>query len=74
MKISLTELKSNTGKFIALADKEDIFITKNGRQVAKITNTKIDKKEALKSFVGVIPADVEIDLDAIKTERIINRG
>jgi prevent-host-death family protein len=74
MQISLTELKNNTGKYVVLADKEDIFVTKNGRQIAKITNTKVDKREALKSFIGIISGDIEIDLDKMRTERIMNKN
>ena len=38
MSITATELKLNLGKYLLLAEKEDVFITKNGKVVAKLTN------------------------------------
>ena len=35
MSITATELKSNLGKYLKLAENEDIFITRNGKVVAK---------------------------------------
>ena len=37
MSITATELKSNLGKYLMLAATEDIFVTKNGKVVAKIS-------------------------------------
>lgn len=34
MQVSVSELKANVGKYIDLAEMQDIFITKNGKQVA----------------------------------------
>lgn len=36
MKVSTTEVKNNLGKYIRLAAKEDIIITRNGKGVAKL--------------------------------------
>ena len=68
MQISVSELKANAGKFIDLAQEQDVFITKNGKQVAKIVSTKIDKVAAMKSIFGSIPPDIE--LDKAKEERL----
>ena len=38
MSITATELKMNLGKYLQLAESEDIFITKNGKVVAKLSN------------------------------------
>ena len=35
-----TEFKSNIGKYLALVDDQDIFNTKNGKSVAKLSSTK----------------------------------
>jgi len=69
MQISISELKVNVGKYINLAEKQDIFITKNGKQVAKIVSTKINKVAAMKSIFGAIPSDA--DLDKAKAERLL---
>jgi len=68
MQISLSSLKTNAGKYITLADTMDIFITRNGRPVAKIISVKQDKKAALKKIVGAIPSDM--DYDKIREERL----
>ena len=39
MQIALSELKINVGKYVGLAETQDIFITRNGKQVAKIIGT-----------------------------------
>ena len=39
MQISLTELKTNTGKYIALAEEQDIYITRNGKRAARLRET-----------------------------------
>jgi len=69
MQISVSELKVNVGKYIDMAEGQDIFITKNGKQVAKIVSTKIDKVAAMRSIFGIIPANAE--LDKAKAERLL---
>jgi prevent-host-death family protein len=68
MQITLSELKTNTGRYIALANDEDIYVTKNGKRVAKITNSKIDKVAAAKALFGILPPDT--DLDEARRERL----
>lgn len=43
MSVTATELKNNLGKYLVLSATEDIFITKNGRIVAKLTNPYQDR-------------------------------
>lgn len=45
MSITATELKNNLGKYLLLSAKEDVFITKNGKVVAKLTNPHQDRVE-----------------------------
>ncbi len=68
MQITVSELKTNAGKYIALADEQDIFITKNGKRVAKITSAKVDKMTAAKSLFGLLPSDA--DLETAREERL----
>ena len=63
-----TELKSNLGKYLMLAATEDIFITKNGKVVAKLSNPHQDRVDMAKSLFGILPAD--ITLEGAKTERL----
>jgi prevent-host-death family protein len=61
MSITATELKSNLGKYLQLAMKEDIFVTRNGKVVAKISNPHQDKVNIAKSLFGVLPADLTLE-------------
>jgi len=57
MLITATEFKSNIGKYLALVAQEDIFITKNGKSVAKLTSTTQNRVEIAKSLFGIITND-----------------
>ena len=61
MSITATELKLNLGKYLKLAEKEDIFITRNGKVIAKLSNHNADRVEMAKSLLGVIPADITLE-------------
>ncbi len=59
--ISVSELKTNAGKYVAMAQSQDIFITKNGKLIARLTTAKPDKVGAAKALFGILPSDVNID-------------
>ena len=61
MSITATELKSNLGKYLKLAENEDILITRNGKVVAKLSNPNADRVEMAKSLLGVIPSDITVE-------------
>ena len=61
MSITATELKSNLGKYLKLAENQDIFITRNGKVVAKLSNPNADRVEMAKSLLGVIPSDITVE-------------
>ena len=61
MSITATELKNNLGKYLMLAATEDIFVTKNGKVVAKISNPYQDRVDIAKSLFGIFPADVTLE-------------
>ncbi len=69
MRVSATEFKMNMGKYIELAAVEDIIITRNGKDVALLTNIEGRKKENLKSLRGILKG-VEITRDEIREERL----
>ena len=60
-RISVSELKTNAGKYVAMAQSQDIFITKNGKLIARLTTAKPDKVAAAKALFGILPSDVNID-------------
>ena len=61
MTITATELKENLSKYLVLSASEDIFITKNGRVLTKLTNPFQDRVETAKSLFGCIPKDVTLE-------------
>ena len=77
MQVALTDLKVNVGKYVELAESQDIIITKYGKPAAKIIRfdkepwylKKIpDQVTDVEQLFGTLPADV--DLDDIKAERL----
>ena len=52
MSITETELKLNLRKYLLLAATEDIFITRNGKVVDKLTNPYQDRVETAKSLLA----------------------
>lgn len=69
MLITATELKNNLGKYLALAAKHDIYITKNGISIAKLTGASADKVALLDSLVGIV-RESNLTLDDVKRERL----
>lgn len=68
MSITATELKNNLGKYLRLSETEDIFITKNGKVIAKLTNPYQDRVEIAKSLFGILPK--EANLEEAREERL----
>ena len=77
MQIALSDLKINAGKYVDLADTEDVIITKYGKPAAKIIRydkepwylKKLPEKiTSINSLFGTLPND--IDLDDVRMERL----
>lgn len=77
MQITLSELKVNVGKYVDLAETEEVVITKYGKPAAKIircdrepwyTKQMPDKITSVEQLFGTLPSDV--DLEDVKTERL----
>ena len=68
MSITATELKMNLGKYLLMAETEDIYITRNGKIIAKLSNPNQDRVDMAKSLFGIIPAD--ITLEGTRKERL----
>lgn len=58
MSITATEFKTNFSKYLMLSATEDIFITKNGKVIAKLTNPFQERVDIAKSLFGIIPSDI----------------
>ena len=71
MLITATELKENLGKYLAMAADEDIYITRNGKVVAKLSSPYQDLVNVANSLAGIIPDD--ITLEEAREERLSSK-
>ncbi len=70
MIVTATEFKTNLGKYLELAVAQDIFITKNGKNIARLTSPSINKLSVLDNLVGIVPQDDSLDEKASREERL----
>ncbi len=68
MVVTATEFKTNFGKYLNLITQEDIFITRNGKTIAKVVNPHISAVDSLRGMLKDVPSD--IDLDSLREERL----
>lgn len=68
MSITATELKENLSKYLLMAESEDVYITKNGKVVAKLTNPFQNRVDIAKSLFGAVPNNAT--LEETKEERL----
>lgn len=71
MIITATEFKTNFGKYLEMIalSQEDIFITKNGKTVAKVSNPQISAVDKISGILsGLVPS--ELDTKKIREERL----
>ena len=54
MIVTATEFKTNIGKYLSMADDEEVLITRNGRSVAKLVSVRDGKTTSLRSLRGAI--------------------
>ena len=70
MIVTATEFKTNLGKYLELAVTQDIFITKNGKNIARLTSPSVNKLAVLDSLVGIVPQNDGQDENSIREERL----
>ncbi len=68
MSITATELKVNLSKYLLLAETEDIYITRNGKIVAKLTNPYQNRVDIANSLFGILSS--ETTLEEAEEERL----
>ncbi len=68
MIVTATEFKTNFGKYLDLLSKEDIYITRNGKTVAKVINPQISAVDALSGILKDVEDD--IDKEYLRGERL----
>ena len=70
--ITATELKENIGRYLDTAADNEVYISKNGKLIAKLTSPKVDKQAILDSLVG-ITARNPVSLEEAKKERLVRQ-
>jgi len=69
MTVTATEFKVNFGKYLDLVETEDVFITRNGKTVAKVSNPRVSAVDSLAGILaGKLPDD--FDRESIREERL----
>lgn len=68
MSITATELKLNLGKYLLLAATQDIYITRNGKTVAKLVSPYQDRVDTVNALFGSVP-DI-MTLEEAREERL----
>ena len=61
MSITATELKNNLSKYLLLSATEDVYITRNGKVISKLTNPFQSRVDIAKSLFGVFPSDITLE-------------
>jgi len=69
MVVTAAEFETDIDRYLTLVANEDIFITKNGRSVAKLSGAGQNKVDIVKSLFGIIPND-GTSLTELREERL----
>ena len=73
MTITATELKKNLGKYLELAQEEDVVISKNGKEVLMLTKKYSDAFNYLDGLLKDFSYDQEdLNQSNLKWERLKN--
>ena len=69
VQVTATEFKTNLGHYLERVVYEDIWITKNGKTVAKLVNPNVS---AVDSISGILKGKIssEFDRNSLRDERI----
>ena len=70
MIITAAELKTNLEKYLEMAMSQDIFITKNGKSIARFTSPAVNKLALLDDLVGIAPKDQATTESTLREERL----
>ena len=68
MIVTASEFKTNFGKYQDMLTKEDIFITRNGKTIAKVINPHFSAVDSIRGMLKNVPS--VIDLDSLREERL----
>ncbi|MHB1483539.1 MAG: type II toxin-antitoxin system Phd/YefM family antitoxin [Saccharofermentanales bacterium] len=69
MYVTATDFKLNFGKYLEIISKEDVFITKNGKTIAKLVNPTASVVDELRGIIS-IPKEIEVNKEYIRNARL----
>lgn len=69
MTVTATEFKTKFGKYLEMLSLEDIFITKNGRTIAKVVNPHISAVDSISGILAGKASD-ELDRKSLREEKL----
>lgn len=72
MVVTATELKANMGHYLDLISEDDVFITRNGKVIAKLSSAINDKQRLLDSLVGITKKH-PVSLEDTRKARLIRQ-
>ena len=70
MIVTSTEFKSNLCKYLDLVATQDVYITKNGKNIARLTSPSTSKLAVLDELVGIAAGAPVQDEDSVRRERL----
>ena len=73
MATSTTDFRANINKYINLAEKSDVFVERNGKNIAVASNPYKDKRSILDSILGVLPEGAAEKFDEVRLDRIMRK-
>lgn len=69
MIVTATEFKTNFGKYLDLLHSEDIFITRNGKTIAKVVNPNVSAVDSISGLLAGKLSD-NFDIKDLREERM----
>jgi antitoxin (DNA-binding transcriptional repressor) of toxin-antitoxin stability system len=69
MLVTATEFKTNFGRYLDTVTREDIYVSRKGKVIAKISSPANEKLAMLDSIVG-IAGGMDISLSDARNERL----
>lgn len=74
MQVAMEDFVKDPEKYVNMAKDNDIMLSRNGQDVARLTNVETPRMRAVRNLLnlkGILPANM--DADAIREERLLKK-
>lgn len=74
MQVAMEDFVKDPEKYVNMAKDNDIMLSRNGQDVARLTNVETPRMKAVRNLLnlkGILPANT--DADAIREERLLKK-